>query len=141
LSSPDVIDFQVVDADEALRHVDELTDLYREVYAEPPYEWSEEHAELFSKRFAGQCQDTGFSLIEARDSGQLIAFGFGVTLAPTTPWWQNLVTPLPDDVTREPAAERSPWWSCWSAGRGDDCMLPRQSTLGSCRTGARSERP
>jgi hypothetical protein len=34
-----------------MRHVDELTDLYREVYAEPPYEWSAKHAELFSKRF------------------------------------------------------------------------------------------
>ena len=55
LPPPDGIDFQVVGADEAMRHVDELTDLYREVYAEPPYEWGEEHAELFSKRFAGQC--------------------------------------------------------------------------------------
>jgi hypothetical protein len=27
--------------------------------------------------------------------------GFGVTLQPTTPWWQNLVTPLPTEVTRE----------------------------------------
>lgn len=72
---PDGIDFQVVGADEAMRHVDELTDLYREVHAEPPYEWGEEHAELFSKRFAGQCQDAGFSLVEARDGGKLIAFG------------------------------------------------------------------
>lgn len=101
LPPPDGIEFQVVGADEAMRHVDELTDLYREVYAEPPYEWGNEHAELFSKRFAGQRQDRGFSLVEARAGGKLIAFGFGVTLAPTTPWWQNLVTPLPDDVTHE----------------------------------------
>jgi hypothetical protein len=118
LPPPDGIDFQVVGADEAARHADELTALFREVYAEPPYEWGAEHAELFSKRFAGQCQDAGFSLVEARDGGKLIAFGFGVTLAPTTPWWQNLVTPLPDDVTHEHVGRtfalvellvRSPW--------------------------------
>lgn len=98
---PDGIDFRVVGADEAVRHVDELTALFREVYAEPPYEWGAEHAELFSKRFAGQREDAGFSLVEARDGGKLIAFGFGVTLAPTTPWWQNLVTLLPEEITRE----------------------------------------
>jgi hypothetical protein len=101
LPPSDGIDFQVVGAADAVRHVNELTDLYREVYAESPYEWGAEHAELFCKRFAGQCRDAGFSLVEARDGGKLIAFGFGVTLAPTTPWWQNLVTPLPDDVTHE----------------------------------------
>jgi hypothetical protein len=101
LFPPEGIDFQVVSADEAVRHVDELTALFREVYAEPPYEWEIEHAELFSKRFAGQRGDAGFSLVEARSGDELIAFGFGVTLAPTTPWWQDLLTPLPDEVTDE----------------------------------------
>lgn len=32
---------------------------------------------------------------------KLIAFGFGRTLPPTTSWWSRLVTPLPDEVTRE----------------------------------------
>lgn len=95
------IDFRVVSADEAARRVDELTSLFGEVYAEPPYEWGAEHAALFSKRFAGQCRDTGFSLVEARSGDGIIAFGFGVTLAPTTPWWQHLVTPLPAEMTNE----------------------------------------
>ncbi|MDQ3761689.1 MAG: GNAT family N-acetyltransferase [Actinomycetota bacterium] len=81
--------------------MDDLTALFREVYAEPPYEWGTEHAELFGKRFAGQCQDAGFSLVEARSGDELIAFGFGVTLAPTTPWWQDLLTPLPEEITHE----------------------------------------
>lgn len=98
---PEGIDFQVVNADAAVRHADELTALFREVYAEPPYEWDVEHAELFRKRFAGQCRDAGFSLVEARSGDELIAFGFGVTLAPTTPWWHNLLTPLPDEITHE----------------------------------------
>ena len=98
---PEGIYFRAVDAEEAALHTDELTTLYREVYAEPPYEWGAEHSELFGGRFAGQRQDAGFSLVEARWDAELVAFGFGVTLAPTTPWWQHLVTPLPDEVTRE----------------------------------------
>jgi hypothetical protein len=101
LHSLDIITFQRVNPDEAVQHVDELTALYREVYAEPPYPWDTAHAELFSKRFAGQCRDAGFSLVEARSGDELAAFGFGVTLAPTTPWWQNALTPLPEEMTHE----------------------------------------
>lgn len=95
------IALRLVGREEAVRHLDELTALYREVYAESPYGWGDDHADLFSKRFVGQSKDTGFTLVEARFGDELIAFGFGVTLAPTTPWWQNLLTPLPDDVTHE----------------------------------------
>jgi GNAT superfamily N-acetyltransferase len=101
LSLPEGIAFRLVSAEEAVGHLDELTDLYREVYAEPPYEWGNDHAELFSTRFVGQTRDAGFTLIEARSGEELIGFGFGVTLAPTTPWWQNLLTPLPDEITHE----------------------------------------
>ena len=110
--------YQRINPGEAIRHADELTALYREVYAEPPYEWDAQHAELFSKRFARQCRDAGFSLIEARSGDELAAFGFGVTLAPTTPWWQNLLTPLPQEMTHERAGRtfalvellvRRPW--------------------------------
>ena len=96
----------------------ELTALFREVYADPQYKWGAEHADLFGERFDGQRQSAGFSLVEAQRSGELIAFGFGVTLAPTTPWWQHLVTPLPHAVTDEYADRtfalvellvRAPW--------------------------------
>jgi hypothetical protein len=29
--------------------------------------------------------------------------GFGVALSPAVPWWQNLLTPLPPDITDERA--------------------------------------
>jgi hypothetical protein len=101
LPLPEGISFRLVSAEEAVQHLDELTALYHEVYAEPPYEWGDEHAELFSKRFIGQSRDAGFTLVDARSGEELIAFGFGVALAPTTPWWQNLLTPLPDKITHE----------------------------------------
>jgi hypothetical protein len=101
LSLPEGIAVQLVGTEEAVQHLDELTALYREVYAEPPYEWGDDHADLFSKRFVGQTRDAGFTLVEARSGDELVGFGFGVTLAPTTPWWQNLLTPLPDEITHE----------------------------------------
>lgn len=101
MSQPEGIDFRLVSGDEASRHIDELIDLYREVYAEPPYEFGTEHAELFSERFARQCRATGFGLVEARSGDELVAVGLGVTIPPTTPWWQQLMTPVSDDITRE----------------------------------------
>jgi hypothetical protein len=95
------IEFASVDSEQAARHLDELVDLYTEVYAEPPYEWGPEHAELFAQRFHGQRRQDGFMLIEARNKGQLVGMGFGVTLLPNTPWWQNLTTPVDETVTRE----------------------------------------
>jgi GNAT superfamily N-acetyltransferase len=93
--------FERLDGDQAAAILDELTELYREVYAEPPYEWGDEHAALFRERFEGQRQAPGFALVTARMNGELIGFTFGVTLRPSTPWWQKLVEPLPDDVTQE----------------------------------------
>lgn len=95
------IEFAQVASEQAMWQLDELVDLYANVYAEPPYEWGQEHAELFAQRFHGQRQQDGFTLIEARDGDQLVGVGFGVTLLPTTPWWRNLTTPLDEAVTQE----------------------------------------
>jgi GNAT superfamily N-acetyltransferase len=95
------IEFAALRGEEAAPHLPELSDLYTEVYSEPPYEWGQEHAELFAGRFEEQHKQSGFRLVEAREHGQLVGIGFGVTLLPNTPWWQNLTTPVSDDITRE----------------------------------------
>src|SRR5205823_7693032 len=74
------VEFHALGGEEAGRHLDELAELYAEVYAEPPYEWGDDHAALFKERFEGQRQQAGFSLVEARDDGQLVGVAFGVTL-------------------------------------------------------------
>jgi hypothetical protein len=98
---PASIEFISVNGETAGQHLDELAALYAEVYAEPPYEWGDEHVALFRKWFEGQRRQDGFTLIEAREQGQLAAFGFGVTLLPNTPWWQNLTTPVDEAITKE----------------------------------------
>ena len=95
------ITFRALDGEQAAADFSELRALYTEVYAEPPYEWGQEHADLFAKRFEVQRRQEGFSLVEARDGTELAGLAFGVTLQPTTPWWNNLTTPLPPEVTTE----------------------------------------
>ncbi|MQA84030.1 MAG: GNAT family N-acetyltransferase [Streptosporangiales bacterium] len=95
------LEFRTLDGEQARRHLDELSTLYLEVYAEPPYEWGDEHAALFRERFEVQRRQDGFRLVEARVDGTLVGVGFGVTLRSSSPWWQNLLTPLPEQVTRE----------------------------------------
>jgi hypothetical protein len=89
------VTFHQLDGEQALKHLDELRDLYTEVYGEPPYEWGSDHADLFIERFHVQARQPGFALVEARQGTELVGLGLGVTLQPTTPWWQHLMTPLP----------------------------------------------
>ncbi|MGN9844814.1 GNAT family N-acetyltransferase [Nonomuraea sp. H19] len=95
------IEYHAVPGDEAASRIEEYRALYAEVYGEPPYEWGAEHADLFVERFAVQRRQEGFALVEARHKAQLVGLGFGVTLLPSTPWWRNLVTPLPESMTTE----------------------------------------
>lgn len=95
------VEFAAVGGEQAAQHLNELVDLYREVYAEPPYEWGREHAELFAERFHGQRRQDGFTLVESREGSQLVGIGFGVTLLPDTPWWQNLTAPVDTTVAQE----------------------------------------
>jgi len=95
------VTFGILDGDQATRHLGELRALYREVYAEPPYGWGDEHAALFAERFAAQRGQPGFALAEARYGAELVGCCFGVTLQPSTSWWQHLLTPLPADMTTE----------------------------------------
>jgi len=95
------IELHEADGAQAARRIDEYTEAYAVAHAEQPYSYGEEYADLFRRRFETQRQEAGFVLVEARTTGTLIGLGLGVTLTPTTSWWQNLLSPLPPDVTEE----------------------------------------
>ncbi len=101
MSAAPAVDLRMLDGEAAGQQLDELAELYIEVYGEPPYNWGAEYTALFAERFEGQRQQDGFSLVEARDGSQLVGVGFGVTLRPTTPWWRTLLTVLPATTTTE----------------------------------------
>jgi ribosomal protein S18 acetylase RimI-like enzyme len=101
----DHITVEIIDCEHAVAHLDELRALYLEVYAEPPYEWTDEHAALFVERFMAQCRQDGFAMAEARnDDHELVGIAFGLAVQPvsgSSGWWANLTSPLPTEVTAE----------------------------------------
>jgi ribosomal protein S18 acetylase RimI-like enzyme len=94
------ITFQLLDGPQAAAHADELQALHAEVYAEPPYRLNDDAA-LSERRFRVQRRQPGFVLAEARHGGFLVGYASGMPLRPSTSWWRDLTTPLPDEVTAE----------------------------------------
>ena len=94
------ITFRLLDGMQAAVHESELQALHAEVYAGPPYR-RDNDAGLFADRFRVQRRQPGFVLAEARHGGFLVGYAAGMPLRPSTSWWRNLTTPLPDEVTVE----------------------------------------
>jgi ribosomal protein S18 acetylase RimI-like enzyme len=99
VSAPGVT-FQLLDGGQAAAHEAELQALHAEVYADPPYRRSDDAA-TFARRFRVQRRQPGFALAEARHGGYLVGYATGMPLRPSTSWWRDLTTPLPDEVTAE----------------------------------------
>jgi ribosomal protein S18 acetylase RimI-like enzyme len=99
VSTPDIT-FQVLGGAEAGAHADELQALHAEVLAGPPY-GRDGDAARFAERFRVQRRQPGFVLAEARHGGYLVGYAAGMPLRPSTSWWRELTTPLPDEVTAE----------------------------------------
>ena len=99
VSAPDIT-FQLLDGPQAAAHADELQALHAEVYADPPYLRTDDAA-MFADRFRVQRRQPGFVLAEARHGGYLVGYAAGMPLRPSTSWWRDLTTPLPEEVTAE----------------------------------------
>jgi len=99
VTSPDMT-FQLLDGAQAAAAVADLHAVHAEVYADPPFERHDDAAS-FAGRFRVQRRQPGFVLAEARRGGYLVGYATGMPLRPSTSWWRDLTTPLPDDVTAE----------------------------------------
>jgi GNAT superfamily N-acetyltransferase len=99
---PDGLTFRLLDGVRAAGHAAELQDLHAEVYPDPPPR-RDDDAALFAGRFRIQRRQPGFVLAEARHGGYLVGYAAGLPLRPSTSWWRDLTTPLPDEVTTEHA--------------------------------------
>lgn len=86
--------FRLLDGTQAGAHADDLLALHAEVYGDQPDDG-------FARRFRILCRQPGFVLAEARHGGYLVGYAFGVPLRPSTSWWRQLTTPLPEEVTSE----------------------------------------
>jgi ribosomal protein S18 acetylase RimI-like enzyme len=92
--------FQVLGGAQAADHQAELQALHAEVYADPPY-LQHDDAGLFAGRFRVQRRQPGFVLAEARHGRYLVGFAAGMPLRPSTSWWREATTPLPDELSAE----------------------------------------
>src|ERR1700756_1395483 len=81
---------------EAAAHADELQSLHAEVHIGVPAAGGD-----FAGRFRVQCRQPGFVLVAARSGGYLIGYAAGMPLRPSTSWWREVTTTLPEDVTTE----------------------------------------
>jgi GNAT superfamily N-acetyltransferase len=94
------ITFELLDGGRAAEHEAELQALHAEVYAAAPQR-RDEDAAGFAARFRVQRRQPGFVLAEARHGGYLVGYAAGMPLRPSTSWWRDLTTPVPDEVTAE----------------------------------------
>ena len=81
---------------QAIEHAAELQSLHDEVYADVPAAGGD-----FASRFRVHCRQPGFVLVGARSGGYLIGYAAGMPLRPSTSWWRELTTTLPEQVTME----------------------------------------
>jgi len=87
------ITFQLLDGTAAAARADEVQDLHAEVCPDD--------AEGFAGRYRTARRQPGFVLAEARHGAYLVGYAFGMPLRPSTSWWRQLTTPLPEEVTAE----------------------------------------
>ncbi|MEU1783413.1 MULTISPECIES: GNAT family N-acetyltransferase [Streptomyces] len=109
---------QLIHGPEAATFLDAFLPAYEEVYAEPPYQEGPREVAEFIERFQRQAHRPGFRLVLAREGDEVVGFAFGYRLQADTTWWNGLLTPLPQELTRETGertfavielAVRKPW--------------------------------
>jgi ribosomal protein S18 acetylase RimI-like enzyme len=94
------VTFELVDRATAAGHMAELQQLHAEVYGSAPPGRIDDPT-LFADRFRVQGRQPGFAMAEARHGEYLVGYAAGMPLRPSTSWWRNLTTRVPDEVTAE----------------------------------------
>jgi ribosomal protein S18 acetylase RimI-like enzyme len=90
------IGFERLDGSQAASRATELLSLRDEVYVDVP-----EAGDGFASRFRAHVRQPGFVLVAARSGGYLIGYAAGMPLRPSTSWWRQVTTILPEQVTTE----------------------------------------
>lgn len=112
------VTYQRIHGPEAAGLLDAFLPAYEEVYVEPPYSEGPREVAEFIERFHRQARRPGFRLVLAREREEVVGFAFGYRLPADTLWWNGLLTPLPEQFTRETGertfaiielAVRKPW--------------------------------
>ena len=96
MSAPGVT-FQLLDGRQAAACADEMLALRAEACPGTQADPGEDAA----RRLRVWRRQPGFALAVASHGGYLVGYACGAPLRPSTAWWRELTTSLPDDVTTE----------------------------------------
>ena len=88
--------FDRLDGKHAAAHAAELQWLHDEVYVDVLAAGDD-----FASRFRVHSRQPGFVLVAARSGGYLIGYAAGMPLRPSTSWWRDMTTTLPEHVITE----------------------------------------
>jgi ribosomal protein S18 acetylase RimI-like enzyme len=94
------LEFRLLDGPQAAEYEQDLAALHAEIYADPPYQFFDD-VERFVTRFRVERRQPGFVLAGVWHGGYVVGYASGMPLRPSTSWWRNLTTTVPDDVTAE----------------------------------------
>jgi GNAT superfamily N-acetyltransferase len=90
-----------LDPAEVARRAAELVDLYRAVYAEPPYHEGDEYVAAYARRLSDESATPGFTLVAANLGPDLVGYAYGVPFA-AGEWWPD-ADHEPTEVVGQPA--------------------------------------
>lgn len=116
-----------------------LVSLYGEVYEKEIAEDPFFSVERFEQRLRGHSSRPGWEAVVAYDGGEAAGYAYAAPLPERTGWWSHMLTPLPDEETREDGTRtlalfelmvRAPWRKTGLAQRIHEELL----------TGRREER-
>ncbi|MFJ6149342.1 GNAT family N-acetyltransferase [Micromonospora profundi] len=85
-------------ADEAKGILDQLVDLYLQVYAGGGEFYSEDR---YRRQLGLHMQRVGWELVTAKIDGVLVGYIYGFPLPPQTRWWDGIHEPVPPGFTDE----------------------------------------
>jgi GNAT superfamily N-acetyltransferase len=88
------LEFRLLDGRQAEQYESDLVALQAETA-------DDDQKELFRARLRVLRRQPGFVLATAWHGGYLVGYATGLPLRPSTSWWRDLTTTVPDDLTDE----------------------------------------
>lgn len=100
--------YELLDGSGARKHLEQLVELYGEVYAEPPYLEGPEHVASFRRHITRAVDLPGFALALAANDYTLIGAAYGFTL-PAGQWMEPSTEEPPADIRDVPKFNIAEW--------------------------------
>jgi len=92
VTSPDAVAFTRHGPSDVSVLADHLVELYRVVYAEPPYFERAADVLEFTRRLDRQVAEPGFALVAGWSGQELVGYVFGFTLTARSTVWETILT-------------------------------------------------